>query len=85
MERTSTQVLEEKKKRHEQVAKEVEKRCLVEKTADDLYDWIDELHAEINEQKWVNKSAKRAVKSAQTSNLKLETVAAKRPWNDGSK
>ena len=34
--RTSTQVLEEKKKRHEQVAKEVEKRCLVERTVDVL-------------------------------------------------
>ena len=46
MERTSTQVLEEKKKRHEQVANEVEKRCLVERTVGDLYDWINELHCE---------------------------------------
>jgi len=75
---TSAQVLDEKKKRRVQVAKEVEKRHIVEQTVDDLYDWIDELHFEINEQKQVNSMAKKAIKKAQSSKNKLETVASKR-------
>ena len=43
----TVQVLDEKKMRRAQVAKEIEKRRLVERTIDDLYGWIDELHVEI--------------------------------------
>ena len=77
LDRTSAQVLDEKKKRRVQVAKEVEKRHIVEQTVDDLYEWIDELHFEINEQKQVNRMAKKAIKKAQASKSKLETVASK--------
>jgi len=49
LDRTSAQVFDEKKKCRVQVAKEVEKRYIVEQTVDDLYEWIDELHSEINE------------------------------------
>ena len=75
---TSARVLAKKKKRHEQVAKKGEKRHIVEQTVDDLYDWVDELHTDINKQKQVNKVSKKAMKSALPTNLKLETVAARR-------
>ena len=74
----SAQVVDEKRKRREQVGKEVEKRHIVEQTVDDLYGWIDELHSEINEQKKVTKSARKEVNAASKSKLKLESVAAKR-------
>ena len=45
------QFLEEKKKRHEIVAKDVGKRKLVEDTVGELYEQIDELHLEINPEK----------------------------------
>ena len=73
----SAQVLDEKSKRREQVAKDIEKRHMVEQTVDDLYDWIDKLHLEINEQKKVTKSARKEVKTAHKSKLKLESVASK--------
>ena len=60
----TNQVLEEKKKRRDQMAKEVEKRHLVESAIDDLYDWIDELHSEINSQKEATRLAQKEVKSA---------------------
>ena len=78
MDITSAQVLDEKKKRRDQVAKEIEKRQVVEQTVDDLYEWIDELHSEINNQKRVNREAKKAMKMAQASKNKLETVASER-------
>ena len=76
LDRTSAQVLDKKKKRRVQVAKEVEKRHVVEQTVDDLYEWIGELHSKINEQKQVNRMAKKAMKMAQASKNKLETVAS---------
>ena len=74
----SAQVIEEKNKYREQRAKEIEKRHMVEQTVDDLYDWIDELHLEINDQKKVTKSARNEIKTAKRSKLKLESVASKR-------
>lgn len=71
-------VLEEKKKRRAQVTKEVEKRHLVESAVDDLYDWIDELHAEINSQKLARKLARKEIQSATRLKLKNESIAAKR-------
>ena len=74
----AAQVLEEKQKRCVQVASEVEKRRLVEQTVDELYDWVDELHAEINQQKKAAKLAKKETKSTIKSKLRLETVAKNR-------
>ena len=74
----AAQVLEEKQKRRVQVASEVEKRRLVEQTVDELYDWVDELHAEINQQKKAAKLAKKETKSTIKSKLRLETVAKNR-------
>ena len=71
-------VLEEKKKRRAQVTKEVEKRHLVESALDDLYDWIGELHAEINSQKLARKLARKEIQSATRLKLKNESIAAKR-------
>ena len=45
------QVVEEKKRRRKGIANEIAKRKVVEQTVDELYDWIDELHSEINLQK----------------------------------
>ena len=39
---------EEKQKQQAAVAREVKKRKAVEQTIDKLYDWIGELHTEIN-------------------------------------
>ena len=39
---------EEKQKRRAAVARDVEKRKVVEQTLDELYDWIGKLHTEIN-------------------------------------
>ena len=74
----AAQVLEEKQKRRVQVASEVEKRRLVEQTVDELYDWVDELHAEINQQKKAANLAKKETKSTIKSKLRLETVAKNR-------
>ena len=74
----TNQVLEEKKKRRAQVAKEVAKRHLVESAVDDLYDWIDELHLEINSQKESTRLARKDVKSATRLKNKQQSIAAKR-------
>jgi len=74
----AAQVLEEKQKRRVQVAFEAEKRRLVEQTVDELYDWVDELHAEINQQKKAANLAKKETKSTIKSKLRLETVAKNR-------
>jgi len=72
------QVHEEKQKRRAQVAYEVQKRRLVEQTVDELYDWVDDLHAEINEQKSAVKLAKKEMKSTIKSKLRIETLAKHR-------
>ena len=54
----TNQVLEEKKKRQALLSKEVAKCHLVESAVDDLYDWIDELHSEINSQKEATRLAR---------------------------
>ena len=74
----TNQVLEEKKKRRAQMAKEVAKRNLVESAVEDLYDWIDELHSEINSQKEATRLARKEVKSATRLKNKQESIAAKR-------
>lgn len=74
----TNQVLDEKKKRRDQVAKEVEKRHLVESAVDELYEWIDELHSEINLQKELTRLARKEKRSAARLKHKLESIAAKR-------
>ena len=58
----SAQVLEEKNKCCEQMAKEVEQRHMTGQTVDDLYNWINKLHSEINDQKKATKPTKNKVK-----------------------
>ena len=53
------QLLEEKQKRHLDVKKEVSKQKAVEKTVDKMYDWVDELHCEINDSKLELKDYKK--------------------------
>ena len=72
------QVLEEKKRRRDGIANEVAKRKAVEATVDELYEWIDELHSEINTAKLDYKSANHDLKVASKSKLKLESIASKR-------
>jgi len=72
------QVHEEKQKRRARVAHEVQKRRLVEQTVDELYNWVDDLHAEINEQKSAVKLAKKEMKSTIKSKLRIETLAKHR-------
>ena len=74
----AAKVLEEKQNRRSEVASKVQKRRLVEETVDELYDWVDELHAEINMQKSATKVAKKEQKSTIKSKLRLETVSKKR-------
>ena len=74
----SDKILDEKSKRRDGIANEIAKRKAVEQTVDDLYDWVDELHSEISDQKKITKSAMKAVKTAQSKNLKLDSVASKR-------
>lgn len=72
------EVLAEKKKRRQGIADEIAKRKVVEQTVDDLYEWIDELHSEINTTKLGVKSANRQLKESSKSKLKLESIASKR-------
>ena len=64
--------------RRAQLAKEIEKRRLVEQTVDDLYGWIDELHNEITNQKQTTKLARKDLKTEHKSRLKQESIAFKR-------
>ena len=72
------QVVEEKKRRRKGIANEIAKRKVVEQTVNELYDWIDELHSEINLQKKQTKLAKKEVKSVMTYKGKLESIASRR-------
>ena len=68
----------EKQKRREEVLIQVKKRKAVEKTVDDLYEWVDELQAELVDAKVATKLAKGAAKSTQTKLDKEKTVASNR-------
>ena len=71
-------VIKEKQRRREDVIRQVERRKAVEETVDDLYEWIDELHAELVDAKVTAKLAKGAAKSMQIKLDKANTVASKR-------
>ena len=68
----------EKQKRREEVLIQVKKRKAVEKTVDDLYEWVDELQAELVDAKVATILAKGAAKSTQTKLDKAKTVALNR-------
>ena len=57
---------------------QMEKRKAAEKTVDDLYAWVDELHVELNAAKEVQKAAKKEVKSQQTQLSNARSIASKR-------
>ena len=47
----ATAPIAEKKKRHASAVKLADERKPVEKTVDECHDWIDELHAEISDER----------------------------------
>ena len=55
-----------------------DERKAVDKTVDELHDWIDELHAELSDAKLAEKEAKNSMKLEQRKMSKVKTVAAKR-------
>ncbi len=59
LDQKSLNVLEEKQNRRAIVARKIEKRKAVENTVDELYDWIDELHEELRNAKYVMRAAKK--------------------------
>ena len=57
----ATALLVEKKKRSSSEAKLADERKAVEKTANEFYEWIDELHADLSDAKLAEKKGiKRA-------------------------
>ena len=70
-------MLDQKKKMRAQTAAQVEKRKVVEETVGDLYEFIDELHAELLAAKATVKEAGKEFKFQQTMLNKVKTVAAK--------
>jgi len=78
LDKKNEHILEEKKKRRVAVAKEVERRKAVEKTLDDLYDWIGELHAEIETEKKKARAAGKDSKAAKQAKIKAEEMSNQR-------
>ena len=70
-------ILDQKKKMRAQTAAQVEKRKVVEETVGDLYEFINELHAELLAAKATMKEAGEEFKSQQTMLNKMKTVEAK--------
>ena len=64
-------VIKEKQRRREDVIHQVERRKAVEETVDDLYEWIDELHAELVDAKVTAKLAKGAAKDEILKEIKI--------------
>ena len=62
----SESIHEEKKRRRENTATQVQKRKAVEATVDDLYEWIDELHDELSQAKADVKQAEKKAKKSHT-------------------
>ena len=63
------------KKRRNTVANEAAKRKAVEKTMDELYKWIDELHSEINTAKGAVQDARKEAKKTVASKNKIDSIA----------
>ena len=57
---------------------QMERRKAAEKTVDNLYAWVDELHVELNAEKEARKAAKKEVKSQQTQLSNARSIASKR-------
>ncbi len=72
------ELMEEKKKRRNAVAREADRRKAVEQTVDDLYDWVDKLRAEIQSARQDARAANKETKAAIRDKAKVETVASKR-------
>ena len=61
----ATALLVEKKKRHTSAVNLADERKAVEKTVDEFHDWIDELHAELSDEKLAEKEDKKSMKLEQ--------------------
>ena len=57
---------------------QIEKRKTAEKTVDDLHNWVDELHVELNAEKEAQNVAKKEVKPQQTQLSNPRSIASKR-------
>ena len=57
-------ILDEKNKRCAGIANEIAKRKVMERTVDELYDWIHELHSEIETARQAMRAAVTEVKAA---------------------
>ena len=71
-------LLAENKKRRVRAVKLADERKAVDKTVDEFYDWVDELHAELSDAKLAEKEANNSMKLEQRKLSKVKTVAAKR-------
>ena len=72
------QLLDEKRRRRECVAKEVAKRKAIEATISELHTWIDGLHADINEARKEAVLAQDKLNKANMQKNKVVTLASKR-------
>ena len=71
-------ILREKLKRRADVARAVDKRKAMEKTLEDLHEWVDELHGELLHAKASARTSAKLLKSEKTKVAKLNTVAVRR-------
>jgi len=71
-------ILREKLKRRADVARAVDKRKAMEKTLEDLHEWVDELHGELLDAKASARTSAKLLKSEKTKVAKLNTVAVRR-------
>ena len=56
---------------------QMKKRKVAEKTVDDLYDWVNELHVKLNAEKEAQKAAKKKMKSQQTQLRIARSIVSK--------
>ena len=71
-------ILTEKMKRRADVARAVDKRKAMEKTVEDLHEWVDKLHGELLDAKASARKSAKLLKSEKTKVAKLKTVADRR-------
>ena len=70
--------MREKLKRRADVARAVDKRKAMEKTLEDLHEWVDELHGGLLDAKSSAKLSTKLLKSEKTKVAKLNTIAVRR-------
>ena len=70
-------ILRDKLKCRADVARAVDKRKAMEKTLEDLHEWVDELHGELLNAKASARTSAKLLKSEKTKVAKLNTVAVR--------